>query len=419
MMALQTNFFWIFFSAYLIYLLVEIGLDIVNIKYINSHKNSIPDLFKNTFSLEDYKKSIEYTKAKTNFRIFGLLFQTIFLFALILTSFFGEANLFLGKVITHCPFLHAIAYPFLIGAIFYLISLPQSYYFQFVLEERFGFNRMTKKTFLLDQLKIWLLAIVLGAPLLAALLYIMQKAGDTWWIYGFVLILAFQLFTAAIYPVFLAPIFNKFVPLKEGSLKDRIWELAKKVNFKMAGIYTIDGSKRSSHSNAFFAGMGKMRRIVLFDTLIEKQTESEIVSVIAHEMGHNVKKHIQRTLLLSSGVTLFSFYVLSLCLKWPMFFKALGAYEPSLHVGLVLFGLFSSVFTFPINPLFNALSRKHEYEADEFSVKTTHDKEHLKSALIKLTKENLGNLTPHPWYSAYHYSHPTTVERVKAMDAII
>lgn len=411
-------FFWLFCLAYFLYLFTEIGLDFLNIKYINFHKKKIPDLFKNIFSLDDYKKSIEYTKAKTNFKIFSLVFQTIFLFALIFTQFFGKADLWLKDLLPQMPFLQSLIYPFLIGLIFYLVGLPQSYYHQFVLEDRFGFNRMSKKTFILDQFKAWLLAIVLGAPVLALLLCIMQKAGENWWVFGFALIMGFQLFTAAIYPVFLAPLFNKFVPLADGGLKIRILDLAKKVNFKMAGIFTIDGSKRSSHSNAFFAGMGKMRRIVLFDTLIEKQTEDEIVAVIAHEMGHNVKKHIQRSLLLSSVVMLLSFYALSLCLKWPMFFHSLGAFEPNLHVGLVLFVLFSSVFTFPINPIFNALSRKHEFEADHFSVETTGDKEHLISALVKLTKENLGNLTPHPWYSAYHYSHPTTVERVRAMENI-
>ena len=161
-----------------------------------------------------------------------------------------------------------------------------------------------------------------------------------------------------------------------------------------------------------------MRRIVLFDTLVEKHSEDEIVAVIAHEMGHNVKKHIQKSLLLTSVITLVLFYVLAFCLKWPVFFTALGAHSPSVHVGLVLFALFSSVFMFPITPLFTKLSRKNEFEADEFSVRTTKDKEHMKSALVKLTKENLGNLTPHPWYSAYHYSHPTTLERVKAISAI-
>ena len=273
------------------------------------------------------------------------------------------------------------------GAVFFVFNIPTSYYYQFVLEERFGFNRMTVKTFVSDLIKTALLSLVLGVPLVAALLWIIDKSGEFWWIYGFLLIMGFQFFTAAIYPVVLAPLFDKFVPLQDGSLKERIYQLAKLVHFKMAGIFTIDGSKRSSHSNAFFAGIGAMRRIVLFDTLVEKQSEDEIVCVIAHEMGHNVKKHIQKSLILSAVVTLVMFYVLAFCLTWPTFFTAFGAGAPSVHVGLVLFVLFSSVFMFPITPLFTKLSRKNQFEADAFSVETTKDKEHMKSALVKLTKK--------------------------------
>lgn len=417
-MDLASNwFFWLFLFFYVAYLTVEIGLDLVNLKYVDRHKQKMPTLFEGVYSKEDYAKSIDYTKAKTHFKIFGLLIKSVFIFALILTGFFGALDTWLGSFIPS-SFIRGVTYPFAVLAIFYVFSLPQSYYYQFVIEERFGFNRMDKRTFVLDQFKAIGLGLVFGIPLIAALLWIIDKCGDNWWIFGFALIMGFQLFTAAIYPVLLAPIFNKFMPLKDGSLKERIQALAKQVSFKMAGIFTIDGSKRSSHSNAFFAGLGSMRRIVLFDTLVEKHSEDEIVGVIAHEMGHNVKKHIQKSLVLSSLITLACFYVLALCLKWPLFFTALGAYEPSIHVGLVLFFLFSSVFLFPITPIFTKISRKNEFEADEFSVLTTRDKEHLKTALVKLTKENLGLLTPHPWYSAYHYSHPTTLERVRAIESV-
>lgn len=417
-MAWTTNwFFFIFASFYALYLLVEMGLDYLNLRHVENNKEKIPPLFQGIYSESDYQKSIDYTKSKTRFKMVSDVLKTVLLFALICTSFFGWLDHFLATFIPF-PFMRGVAYPFFVMAVFYIYGLPQTYYFQFVIEERFGFNRMDKKTFFLDQIKTIFLSLLLGMPLIAALLWIIEQGGDRWWIYGFLLIMGFQLFTAAIYPVFLAPLFNKFEPLEDGSLKERIQELAKSLRFKMAGIFTIDGSKRSSHSNAFFAGMGALRRIVLFDTLVEKHSEDEIVSVIAHEMGHNVKKHIQKSLILSSLVTLISMYVLALCLKWPTFFLAFGAHEPNIHVGLTLFFLFSSVFMFPITPLFTKLSRKNEYEADEFAVKTTRQKQHLTTALVKLTKENLGNLTPHPWYSAYHYSHPTTLERVKAIDAV-
>jgi STE24 endopeptidase len=393
-------FFWVFLAFYTAYLVVEIGLDILNLRYIDRHKDIIPHLFLGVYSEEDYKKSIDYTKVKTHFKIYSLIFKTILLFVFIFSSFFGAMDLWLSACIGS-SFVRGIVYPLVIFGIFYLFMLPQTYYFQFVIEERFGFNRMDKKTFFVDQIKAIGLGLVFGVPLIAALLWIIYEIGDLWWVYGFLLIMGFQLFTAAIYPVLLAPIFNKFTPLKEGSLRQRIEALAKEVRFKMAGIFTIDGSKRSSHS-----------------TLVEKHSDDEIIAVIAHEMGHNVKKHIQKSLLVSSLVTFLLFYILALALKWPPFFEALGAHEPSVHVGLVLFFLFSFVFLFPVTPLFTKLSRINEFEADEFSVHITNDREHLKTALVKLTKENLGNLTPHPWYSAYHYSHPTTLERVSAIEAI-
>lgn len=411
-------FFWLFLFFYAAYLVVEIGLDILNIKHMDKNKNNIPDLFKNVYSQEDYRKSIEYTKAKTFFGIFKHLIMAAILFIFIFTGFFEDVDYGLREILPNHPFLEAVFYPFAVFFVFMLIGMPFAYYFQFVLEEKFGFNRMTKKTFVLDQIKSMLVSFVLGFPLMAGLLWFINDFQANWWIFGTFLIMGFQIFTAAVYPVLLAPIFNKFTPLNDGTLKDRIVELAKKVNFKMAGIYTIDGSKRSSHSNAFFAGIGSMRRIVLFDTLIEKQNEDEIVSIIAHEMGHNVKKHIQKSLILSFVVMFISFYVLAFCLKWDLFFYAFGVTTPSAHVGLVLFMLFSSVFLFPISPIFTKISRKNEFEADEFSVKTTLDKQNLSSALVKLTKENLGNLTPHPLYSAYHYSHPTTIERVDAINKI-
>jgi STE24 endopeptidase len=416
-MLMENWFFWTFVVFYGLYLALEVGLDVLNIKYIKKHRNHIPPLFIGVYSLEDYKKSIDYTIAKTDFKIVGLFLKAIFIAILIGTGFFGWVDQWLSGFI---PWLlwRGVAYPFAVGLVFYLFELPQSYYYQFVLEQRFGFNRMDLKTFVIDQFKVFMLALLFGVPLMALLLWIVESSGNYWWILGFLLFMGFQLFTAAIYPVLLAPLFNKFTPLADGSLKDRIVDLAQKLNFRMAGIFTIDGSKRSSHSNAFFAGMGSMRRIVLFDTLIAQQNEDEIVGVIAHEMGHNVKKHIQKSLILSSVVTFILFYLVSVCLKWPLFFHAFGVTEPSVHVGLVLFALFSSIFLFPISPIFTKISRKNEFEADAFSVFTTKNKSYLVSALVKLTKENLGNLTPHPWYSAYHYSHPTTIERVNAIEAV-
>lgn len=411
-------FFCVFLLFYLTYFLVEIGLDIINLKHIDKNKHKIPSLFEGIYSEDDYKKSIEYTKAKTNFRIFQIFLKTFLLFTLIFTGFFQYIDTIIINIFDKPTFMSALIYPLVVGAFFSILSIPESYYSQFVIEEKFGFNKMDLKTFVTDTIKASLISIVFVLPLFAGILWFVDNFANSWWILGALLVLGFQVFIAAIYPVFLAPIFNKFTPLEEGSLKNKITDLAKQVNFKMSGIFTIDGSKRSSHSNAYFAGMGAMKRIVLFDTLVNKHSEDEILAVIAHEMGHNVKKHIQKSLVLSSILMFVVFYVLSVCLKSDLFFNAFGVDNPSNHVGLVLFFLFSSVFMFPISPIFTKISRKNEFEADNFAVITTKNKDNLAQALVKLTKENLGNLTPHPWYSAYHYSHPTTIERVDAINKV-
>jgi STE24 endopeptidase len=308
-----------------------------------------------------------------------------------------------------------LAYPLVIGLALYLLQLPFTIYGQFSLEQRFGFNKSTVGTFILDQIKGLVIALVLGVPLLLLIYGFMDTTGERWWIFGFLAFMAFQFLTAAIFPVFLAPLFFNFKLLPESSLRTRIIALARKIQFKMADVFTIDGSRRSSHSNAFFAGFGKTRRVVLFDTLMSSLTEDEIVAVVAHEMGHDKCKHIQKSLIMSTLFALVGFYILSLAIAWPTLYEAFAAGEPKPYIGLVLFVLFSGVFTFPLQPLFQYFSRRNEYEADQFSAKANGDVESLKGALRKLAKDNLSNLTPHPCYSFFHYSHPSLKERLKAL----
>jgi STE24 endopeptidase len=409
-----TTFFWVLAAFYFLYLSVEIVLDVINWRHVLKHRHEIPELFKSSISEETYLKSINYTKSKIKFHIIQLLYQACFAWLLILSGAFFKIDLWTKSIFTH-DFIQAILYPFTVGILFYIANLPLAVYQQFLLEARFGFNKMAASTFISDQIKALILSCALGLPIVTLIFWLIDIAGPFWWIWGFIAIMAFQLLTAALFPVLLAPIFYKFSPLPEGELKNRLTMLAETLRFKMAGIFTIDGSKRSTHSNAFFAGMGRARRIVLFDTLVNNLTTDEITSVIAHEMGHNIKKHIQRSLVLSGLTMMAGFWVLSFCLQWPEFYQTFGVINPSIHIGVVLFVLFSSVFTFPLNPLFHALSRKHEYEADAFSVQTLNDKQHMISSLMKLSKDNLVNLTPHPWYSFFHYTHPTTLERVMAI----
>ncbi|HKY64606.1 MAG TPA: M48 family metallopeptidase [bacterium] len=411
-------FFWLFLSLYLAYALVEFGLDWLNLRHAERHRDRIPALFEGKIGGEEYQKSIAYTRAKTHFGWVKAGFDAVLIWAFILTGFFHRLDLWLGAWLAPGSLLHQVAYPFALGAMVYLLHLPFGLYRQFVLEEKFGFNRMSAGTFVLDQLKGLLLSLILGVPLLALIFWLVPTLGSLWWLAAWGVLMAFQLLTAALFPVLFAPLFYKFSPLPEGELKSKLGELAAKVKFKMSGIFTIDGSRRSAHSNAFFAGVGRTRRIVLFDTLLKSLSSEEIVAVIAHEMGHNKRRHILKGLLLSSATTLLSLYLLSLCLRWPAFFQAFGVPEPSLPVGFVLFGLLSSVFAFPFNPIFQWISRRNEYEADRFSVEVNGDKAGMVSSLVKLSRDNLSNLTPHPWYSFYHYSHPTTSERAEAIAAL-
>jgi len=355
---------------------------------------------------ESYQRSIAYTKAKTKFGLFKRFFMAAVIWLVILSGAFAKLDSVLNS---------RLAYPLIIGFALYVLQLPFSIFGQFSLEQRFGFNKTTIGTFILDQIKGLIIALVLGVPLLLLIYWFMDTAGERWWIFGFFAFMAFQLLTAAIFPVFLAPLFYKFTLLPDSSLRTRIIELARKIQFKMADVFTIDGSRRSSHSNAFFAGFGKTRRVVLFDTLVTSLTEDEIVAVVAHEMGHDKCKHIQKSLVMSTLFAFAGFYILSLAIAWPTLYDAFSAGEPRNYVGLVLFVLFSGVFTFPLQPLFQYFSRRNEYEADQFSAKTTGDMESLQVALKKLAKDNLSNLTPHPWYSFFHYSHPSLKERLDAL----
>ncbi len=408
-------FFWIFVSLYSLHFLVELGLDLLNLRELKKHRSSIPKLFRHTYSFEDYQKSIRYTQSQTYFAWAKGGVEALLLWIMILSGAFSSLAQGLELLWPNASLLTKILYPFCIGGIFYLVGLPFHLFHTFVIEERFGFNRTNLKTFALDQIKTLFLTALLGAPLLTLLFVLVESMGNTWWLWGWMALLIFQLLVAALFPVVLAPLFYRFTPLEPGELQEKIHHLAQKLHFKMAGVFTIDGSRRSNHSNAFFAGMGKARRIVLFDTLRQQLNTGEILAVLAHEMGHNLKKHIQKGLLLSALSTALGFYLLHLCWNWPPFYQSFGVPQPNVAVGFVLFTLLGGVWTFPFTPLKNAFSRHNEYESDRFSAEVTQDPTSMASALLKLSKDNLANLTPHPWYSFYHYSHPTSAERIRAL----
>jgi STE24 endopeptidase len=292
--------------------------------------------------------------------------------------------------------------------------LPTDLYSTFGLEANFGFNKTTLRLYISDKIKGLILGLVIGVPFLFVILWLMQATGSYWWLWAFAFITGFQLLMIVIFPTFIAPWFNKFEPLKEGEFRDRILKLADQVGFETSGIYSMDGSKRSGHSNAYFTGLGKAKRIVLFDTLVDQMTIDQSLAVLAHEMGHYRMKHIRRMVAVQTIFLFVGLYLLSLLLGYGPLYAAFRL-EPSSHAALVLFSLLSGPFTFYLGPFINLLSRKHEYEADRFAALTLTDRKPMEEALIHLTVKNLANLTPHPWYSAYNYSHPSPAERISAI----
>jgi STE24 endopeptidase len=410
----------LFLALFTLEFLVEFGLNELNQRYVRARwmERKIPDFFQGKINSEEYDKSVQYTLAKGEFQrwaeIYHRLSTLIILFGGILPFVDRLAQQLASRVFPGM-YVHGIIFCFAVGLILAGANLPTDLYATFRLEARFGFNKTTVRLYFADKLKGLLLGIVIGVPFLFVVLWLMDTAGFYWWIWAFLFIAGFQLIMVIIYPTLIAPLFNKFERLPEGELRNRILRLAEQVGFKTQGIYSMDGSKRSAHSNAYFTGLGKAKRIVLFDTLIEQMTIDQGLAVLAHEMGHYKMKHIRRMLVVQSALLFFGLYILSLLVNYRPLFSAFGFEQPSHHAALVLFSLLSGPFTFYLGPVMNLLSRKHEYEADRFAAATLQNGKPMEDALINLTVKNLSNLTPHSWYSAYHYSHPTPAERISAI----
>jgi STE24 endopeptidase len=410
-------FLLLFAAFYFAQHFLDSWLTWLNVAHVQNHRHTVPVYFQDKISRDAYQKSIAYTGEKARFGMMASWLEVPIFWGLLLSGFYGGLDavvrsLGVGPVVAGLLYLGAVS------VVFFLVSLPFSLYSTFVIEQKYGFNRMTLRLWLVDLLKSTLLSILIGGPILAAVLWFMDRhLQGLWWLYVWMLLSLAQIIIAAIFPVFLLPLFNKLTPLEEGGLKQRILALAHKTSFRLSGIYTMDGSKRSAHSNAFFAGLGKLRRIVLFDTLVHSLTESELLAVLAHEMGHNIKKHLRTGLLISSAVSLAGLYLLSWLVNKPWFYEAFQFAQPSAYAALLVFMKTSGAFTFFLAPLGAILSRKHEYEADRFAAEVMEEREPMIQGLVKLTRDNLSNLTPHPWYSFFYYSHPTVMERIQALES--
>lgn len=414
----MNRFLIIFALFYLAEQILESALTLLNLRYIEKHESQVPNYFKDKLTLGEYRKSVAYTREKGRFGLISSWSEVPIFWGMLLSGFFGQLDLW-ARSFGHASILTGLIFFAMVSSLFFLLGLPFNLYSTFVIEQKYGFNKMTWKIWLADFLKGLALSIAIGGPILAAILWFMGRTlGGLWWLYVWIFLSLLQLFMTSIFPVFIIPLFNRLTPLEEGSLKKRIQVLAQKINFKMSGIFTMDGSKRSTHSNAFFAGIGAFRRIVLFDTLIQSLSESELLAVLAHEMGHNVKKHIRTGLVMGLAMSLAGLYILSLMVSQSWFYEAFGFKQSSSYAALFVFMKAAGTFTFLLGPLASMLSRKHEYEADRFAAENIGDREPMIQGLVKLTKDNLSNLTPHPLYSFFYYSHPTVMERIRALEKL-
>ncbi|MBB6478617.1 M48 family metallopeptidase [Spirochaeta isovalerica] len=387
----------------------------MNLNSSLANRYSVPPYISHVMSIRKYEKTIDYTQRKGKYSLFSSTVATS-LTALVIWYQIPARILGIIQGSGLHPYAEGVLYLLLLTGLSSLISLPLTLYSQFVIEEEFGFNKMTFRLYLSDMVKNGILSLVLFVPLLLGLFLFMDKSGSLWWLYTYLFFTAFQLVISLLYPLVIAPIFNKFTELEEGELKNRLFALAERTSFKTSGIFIMDGSRRSAHSNAYFTGFGKARRIVLFDTLLKQLSHEELEAVLAHEIGHFKKKHILKRLVFSLISAFALFYGLSILLDFTPLYEAFGFKENTLPALLVILSFVTGPISFFIKPVFSLFSRKDEYEADRFAALTLKNGKPLIDALIVLGKENLSNLTPHKIYSAFHYSHPVLSERISALE---
>ena len=406
----------IFLIIIIIALVAEYFLGIVsNVLNLRALKPEPPEQLQDIYEPEQYKKSQQYTRVNTGY---DMITGTFNLAVLLTFWFFGGFNEMdvlvrgweLPEIVT------GVLYIGILGLLYTAITLPFSAYHTFVIEAEFGFNKTTLATFVMDRLKGLALAVVLGVPIMGAIIGFFEYAGSLAWLYAWVVLTVITVFVQFVAPTWIMPLFNKFTPLEPGELRDAIFDYAGSVDFKIDNIFVVDGSKRSSKANAFFTGFGKNKRIALFDTLVENHTVPELVAVLAHEIGHYKKRHIIQGLVTSIIHTGVIFFLLSIFLESQGLFDAFFIDEKSVYTGLLFFGLLYTPIEVVLSVVMQAISRKHEYEADSWSVQTFRHPGELSEALRKLSKENLSNLAPHPFYVSLNYSHPPLLQRVRGIE---
>lgn len=406
----MNTFTLIFISALTLTTGLRVWLALRQIHYVRQHRDNVPPAFVNQISLEQHQKAADYTVAKNHLSLFQIALEVLLVLGFTLA---GGIDWLAGFWLGHADRV-IVANVALIASVIVLsglAELPLEIYRKFKLEQRFGFNTMTVRQFLTDMVMQLVLGAALGLPLLFAVLWIIASAGTYWWLYAWLVWVGFNLLILAIYPNFIAPLFNKFEPLPDGELKQRIAQLLQKCGFAAQGLFVMDGSKRSRHGNAYFTGFGKSKRIVLFDTLIKHLQSSEIEAVLAHELGHFHHRHVMKRMVWVFGMSLVFLWVLNMLMNSPWFFAGLNVTQMGAGVGFVLFFQVLPIFTLPLQPLSSVYSRKHEFEADRYAAQHA-EAGNLISALIKLYRDNASTLTPDALYSLFYDSHPNAQQRV-------
>lgn len=384
---------------------------------VRRHRDQVPAAFTGKIPLAAHQKAADYTQDKLRLARQVLLYDTVLLLLWTLGGGLAVLDHAIATVITDSLWqgVAVILSALLISS---LLDLPFNLYSTFIIEQRYGFNRVTPTLYLIDKLRTLALALILGVPLIAVILWLMQHAGSYWWLYAWTVWMSFSLFMLWIFPTVIAPLFNKFTPLDDVDLKQRIEKLMTKCGFSQRGIFVMDGSKRSAHGNAYFTGLGTQKRIVFFDTLLKHLQPAEIEAVLAHELGHFKRKHIQKSLLVNTLLMLGGFALLGWLVGERWFYSGLGISQPSLHLALLLFMMVLPVFSIYLQPVFAFFSRRHEFEADDFAAEQSNPTD-LIQALVKLYEENASTLTPDPLYSAFHESHPPAPVRIAYLQAKI
>jgi STE24 endopeptidase len=408
----MTNAFaWVFLAALAAASVTRLWLSQRQMRHVRAHRQAVPATFAAAIPLASHQKAADYTVAKARLGMVDVVLSAIVLLALTLGGGIQLLSDLWARAFASGSIAHGTA--LILSVIFLqsLIGMPLSLYRTFVLEQRFGFNRMTVRLFLTDLVKQTLLGLALGVPLLLAVLWLMERMGPLWWLYVWIVWTAFSLVLMMVYPAYILPLFNKFTPLAEGEVAERVARLLARTGFRSRGLFVMDGSKRSSHGNAFFAGLGAGKRIVLFDTLVSRLAPSEVEAVLAHELGHYKLHHIAKSLALSAAVSFAGLWVLGQLIDQPWFYEGLGVTTPGTAAALLLFLLVVPEFMFFLHPLTSRYSRKREFEADAYAMQHAQASD-LVEALVKLYKDNAATLTPDPLHSAFYDSHPPAATRI-------